>query len=96
MVRWTGKRILRLQLFQEVPKLFGGLLSWEHVPFLLLYAVVLQWVRSMDVLFKARGFESVVAVASLTYLGVLPRSMLTPNRTPPSLVSATRPWASRT
>lgn len=46
MVHWTGKRILRLQLFQEVPKLFGGLLSWEHVPFLLLYAIVLQWVRA--------------------------------------------------
>ena len=45
MVKWTGKRILRLQLYQEVPKLFGGLLSWEHLPFLLGYAVVLHWVR---------------------------------------------------
>ena len=46
MVKWTGKRILRLQLYQEVPKLFGGLLSWEHLPFLLGYAVVLHWVRA--------------------------------------------------
>lgn len=46
MVKWTGKRILGLQLYQEVPKLFGGLLSWEHLPFLLGYAVVLHWVRS--------------------------------------------------
>lgn len=45
MVKWTGKRILRLQLYQEVPKFFGGLLSWEHLPFLVGYAVVLHWVR---------------------------------------------------
>lgn len=43
--RWTGKRILSLQLYQEVGRLFGGLISWEHLPFVLLYVVVLQWVR---------------------------------------------------
>jgi hypothetical protein len=43
--KWTGKRILSLQLYQNMGGLFGGLISWEHLPFMVLYAVVFHWVR---------------------------------------------------
>lgn len=33
-----------VQLLQQVGGLFNGLISWEHIPFMLLYAWVLQWV----------------------------------------------------
>lgn len=42
--QYPGKRIRSLTLYEEVGKLLGGILSWEHLPFMILYAIVFQWV----------------------------------------------------
>jgi len=41
---WSGKRIVGLQLYRQIP----GVISWEHIPFITLYLVVLYWVSQVN------------------------------------------------